>query len=121
MSLFRPLQSLISARTVRPSLWSVRSYSSQPAHSAESAPLAPLQPDYTEGERTIHEKLANQLQATKLRVADISGGCGSMYAVQIASPLFRGQSLVKQHRMVTELLKDDIKGMHGIQIKTEAA
>ncbi|KAI9004050.1 bola protein [Gaertneriomyces semiglobifer] len=120
MSLFRPLQSLVSARIVRPSFSSIRSYSSQPAHSPEST-LAPLQPDYTEGERTIHEKLANQLQATKLRVADISGGCGSMYAVQIASPLFRGQSLVKQHRMVTELLKDDIKGMHGIQIKTEAA
>ncbi|KAI8920338.1 hypothetical protein PhCBS80983_g01529 [Powellomyces hirtus] len=84
-------------------------------------PLAPIDPAYTEGERTIHEKLANQLQATKLKVSDISGGCGSMYAVQIASPMFRGKNLVQQHRMVTGLLQEDIKGMHGIQIKTEAS
>ncbi|TPX69595.1 hypothetical protein SpCBS45565_g02312 [Spizellomyces sp. 'palustris'] len=87
---------------------------------SSSTPLAAPSPNYTQGERTIHEKLANQLQATKLLVSDVSGGCGSMYSIQIASPLFKGQSLVKQHRMVTELLSEDIKGMHGIQIKTEA-
>ncbi|KAJ3007718.1 hypothetical protein HKX48_008965 [Thoreauomyces humboldtii] len=90
--------------------------------STEDAPaLAPASPDYTPGERTLHEKLANQLQASKLTVSDISGGCGSMFAIQIASPMFRGVSLVKQHRMVTDLLQEDIKGMHGIQIKTEAS
>ncbi|KAI8592890.1 bola protein, partial [Geranomyces variabilis] len=75
-------------------------------------------PKYSPGERTLHEKLANQLQATKLNVADISGGCGSMFAIEIASPLFKGKTLVKQHRMVTDILQEDIKGMHGIQIKT---
>lgn len=44
-----------------------------------------------------------------------------MYAVEIASPKFAGLTPVKQHRMVTEVLKDEIKLMHGIQIKTSAA
>ncbi|EGF77320.1 hypothetical protein BATDEDRAFT_13976 [Batrachochytrium dendrobatidis JAM81] len=83
--------------------------------------VAPLKPEYTPGERMIHEKLANQLQATRLNVKDISGGCGSMYAVEVASPMFYGISLVKQHRIVTDLLRDDIKAMHGIQINTSAS
>lgn len=41
-----------------------------------------------------------------------------MYAVDIASPLFKGMSLVRQHRAVTDVLKEEIKQMHGIQIKT---
>ena len=52
-------------------------------------------------------------------VIDKTGGCGSMYSVEVASPLFKGLPLVKQHRMVQDLLKEDIKSMHGIQIKTE--
>ncbi len=43
-----------------------------------------------------------------------------MYAVEIASAKFKGVPLVKQHRMVTECLKEDIKDFHGIQIKTAA-
>ncbi|KAJ3045794.1 BolA-like protein 3 [Rhizophlyctis rosea] len=85
-----------------------------------STPLPP-NPKYTDGEKHIHVKLAEKLVATRLTVTDISGGCGSMYAVEIASPQFAGLSPVKQHRMVTEVLKDDIKQMHGIQIKTAAA
>ncbi|KAI9103104.1 bola protein [Phlyctochytrium arcticum] len=88
--------------------------------SSTASTVVPPPASYTEGERSIHEKLARELKATKLVVSDISGGCGSMYAIQVTSPEFKGQSLIKQHRMVTELLKDDIKEMHGIQIKTEA-
>jgi BolA-like protein 3 len=80
--------------------------------------VAPLKPNYTEGERKIHEKLANILEASQLAVSDISGGCGSMYAIEITSPKFRGLSLLKQHRMVSEVLQEDIKSMHGVQIKT---
>ncbi|KAI9207237.1 bola protein, partial [Polychytrium aggregatum] len=81
----------------------------------------PPHPDYNSGERLLHEKLAVQLNPTKLRVDDISGGCGSMYAVEVESSAFKGLTVVKQHRLVTEILKDDIKGMHGIRIKTAAA
>lgn len=43
-----------------------------------------------------------------------------MYAVEIASPKFNGLSVVKQHKMVNEVLKDEIAGWHGIQLKTKA-
>ncbi|KAI8897932.1 bola protein [Globomyces pollinis-pini] len=92
----------------------IRLFSSRPT-------IAPLLPTYSQGERIIHEKLANQLEATNLVVEDMSGGCGSMYKVSIASPKFAGVPLLKQHRMVSEILKDEIKGMHGIQINTKVA
>ena len=47
-----------------------------------------------------------------------TGGCGSMYKVNIQSPKFAGISLVKQHRMVTEVLRSEIVEMHGLTINT---
>jgi stress-induced morphogen len=44
------------------------------------------------------------------------GGCGSMYAIDIASASFEGKSIVKQHRLINDLLKEEIKGMHGLQV-----
>lgn len=55
-----------------------------------------------------------------LQVEDISGGCGSMYAVGITSKKFKGLSVIKQHRLVNEVLGEDIKSWHGIQLRTKA-
>lgn len=40
-----------------------------------------------------------------------------MYAIDIASKAFEGTTIVKQHRMVNQILKDEIKDMHGLQVK----
>ena len=56
--------------------------------------------------------------ATDIAVVDISGGCGSMYEVFVESPDFKGLRLVKQHQMVTEALKGEIRDMHGLRIST---
>ncbi|KAL2912769.1 hypothetical protein HK105_207761 [Polyrhizophydium stewartii] len=117
---------LAACRPLRAALLSTQSPSSAAGaaavEEASSKPgVAPLRPDYSPQERMLHEKLANQLQATKLNVQDISGGCGSMFTIEIASPMFHGMPLVKQHRIVNDILRDDIKGMHGIQIKTSAS
>jgi stress-induced morphogen len=40
-----------------------------------------------------------------------------MYAIDIAAKKFEGTSIVKQHRMVNDVLKEEIKGMHGLQVK----
>ncbi|CAG8690792.1 4578_t:CDS:2, partial [Cetraspora pellucida] len=69
----------------------------------------------TEGEKYLYEKLSKKFQPTKLNVQDISGGCGSMYAIEISSSVFKDLPMIKQHRMVNELLQDDIKKMHGIR------
>ncbi|CAN9478714.1 unnamed protein product [Alternaria alternata] len=51
----------------------------------------------------------------------ISGGCGSMYAIQVESPKFKGLTVIKQHKLVNEVLKDEIKSWHGVQLRTKAA
>lgn len=48
------------------------------------------------------------------------GGCGSMFAISVISPQFKGQSMIKQHRMVNAALADEIKKWHGLQLVTKA-
>ncbi|KAG9531696.1 hypothetical protein KCU93_g1681, partial [Aureobasidium melanogenum] len=93
------------------------------------APSAVEAPDYLdEKELHIFQKLAAELSPTKLetltlcqqQVQDVSGGCGSMYALDIVSAKFKGMSVIKQHRLVNAVLKDEIKGWHGVQLKTKA-
>jgi stress-induced morphogen len=60
----------------------------------------------------------NLRPTTSLLVRDVSGGCGSMYAIEIASPRFRGKGLLAQQRLVTRALGDRVKEWHGVQIRT---
>lgn len=61
-----------------------------------------------------------ELQCTSLEVQDISGGCGSMYGIDIVSERFRGLGMLKQQRLVNQVLGEEIKGWHGVQLKTRA-
>ena len=56
-----------------------------------------------------------------VQVQDISGGCGSMYGLDIVSPKFKGMSIIQQHKLVNGLLKEELKSWHGVQLKTKAA
>ena len=58
------------------------------------------------------------LKAVDVGVEDASGGCGSFFNVKVVSPVFKGQSLVMQHRMINECLKEEIAELHGLTIKT---
>jgi stress-induced morphogen len=76
-------------------------------------------PDHlNDKERAIWDKLMAELNCTELLVQDISGGCGSMYGIDIVSEKFRGLNMLKQQRLVNQVLGDDIKQWHGIQLKT---
>jgi len=55
-----------------------------------------------------------------VQVQDISGGCGSMYGLEIVSPKFTGLTVIKQHKLVNKVLEEEIKGWHGVQLKTNA-
>jgi BolA-like protein 3 len=57
---------------------------------------------------------------TDLSVRDVSGGCGSMYAIEITSHRFRGANMLKQQRMVNAELVDLMKEWHGVQLRTKA-
>lgn len=41
-----------------------------------------------------------------------------MYALEIVSPRFNGLSVMKQHRLVNAVLKEEIGGWHGVQLRT---
>jgi len=110
----RPRQPQTPSHLFLQSPLAARSYST-PADSAVQAP------DYLNpAELSIFNKIAGALQPTKLEVQDISGGCGSMYALDIVSAKFKGMSVIKQHRLVNEVLEQEIKGWHGVQLKTRA-
>jgi len=47
---------------------------------------------------------------------DRPGGCGDFYHVSVSSKAFRGMPLIKQHRLVQTILKEQILGFHGIQV-----
>ncbi|KAK5744905.1 hypothetical protein LTR17_001656 [Elasticomyces elasticus] len=99
-------------KTTAPS--SGRAYSNGTASAVEA-------PDYLdESERKIFATLKAELQPTKLEVQDVSGGCGSMYALDIVSDHFKGLPVIKQHRLVNKVLGEDIKKWHGVQLKTRA-
>ncbi|KAK4502742.1 hypothetical protein PRZ48_006168 [Zasmidium cellare] len=80
----------------------------------------PSPPDYLDDrERDIFTKLTSTFSPTTLEVQDVSGGCGSMYAVEIASEKFKGLPLLKQHRLVKDALGEDVKKWHGFQLRTK--
>lgn len=67
----------------------------------------------------MQELLSTSLDATSCHVEDVSGGCGAMYKISVESPKFQGLSMIKQHRMVNDILKEHIKGMHGLTLDTK--
>lgn len=44
-----------------------------------------------------------------------------MYAIEIESPKFAGLSVIKQHKLVNQVLKEEIAKWHGVQLRTKAA
>ena len=74
----------------------------------------------TDGEQNLVNMLKNKFKNAKtIEVTDISGGCGSMYAIFVESIEFEGLRTVKQHQMINDCLKDEIiNKMHGIRIYT---
>ncbi|XP_057292303.1 bolA-like protein 3 [Hydractinia symbiolongicarpus] len=73
----------------------------------------------TEGEKHIESILRENLKVHEVDVRDISGGCGSMYEVFVSSVDFKGKRILQQHKLVNEILKDEVKQMHGLRIQTE--
>ncbi|KAF2497328.1 bola-like protein, partial [Lophium mytilinum] len=87
------------------------------ASSSTSSAVEP--PDYlSEGELAVFNKIKAEFDPVNLEVQDISGGCGSMYALDIESARFKGLTVIKQHKLVNQVLADEIKSWHGVQLKT---
>ncbi|GAM25976.1 hypothetical protein SAMD00019534_091510 [Acytostelium subglobosum LB1] len=67
----------------------------------------------------IRSLLSDQLKPSVLNVIDMSGGCGSMYRIEIVSKEFNDKSILKQHRQVNDILKDVIPTLHGLTLQTK--
>ncbi|KAL1864541.1 hypothetical protein VTK73DRAFT_5790 [Phialemonium thermophilum] len=93
---------------------------SQQESESDNATTAPQKPDFLDdAESLIWDRLVAEFEPTELLVQDISGGCGSMYGIEIASEKFRGVNMLKQQRMVNAVLGDLMKNWHGVQLKTK--
>ncbi|KAK9367803.1 bola protein [Lipomyces kononenkoae] len=97
----------------RPRPAATRSFAAEACNAGEESPL-------NEYEKYLSSKLMDAFEPSKLSVRDISGGCGSMFAISIVSKAFKGVPMIKQHRMVNEILADEIKEWHGVQLNTKA-
>ncbi|KAF9534964.1 bola protein [Crepidotus variabilis] len=109
------------SRRVFPALHTTRSFSyTALIRNATAGSTTPNDPELTTREQTIWTKLTNKFEPSQLQIQDVSGGCGTFYAIVIASDKFTGLPMVKQHKLVTETLKEEIAGIHGLQIQTIA-
>jgi BolA-like protein 3 len=71
-------------------------------------------------EDNLAQVLKTALNAHFVNVIDKSGGCGESYEVIVHASSFQGVPTIKQHRMVQEAIKDDIKKWHAVSIKTSS-
>ncbi|KAM0738024.1 hypothetical protein ACQRIT_007500 [Beauveria bassiana] len=111
----------VLARQNHPRLISLpprRPYSSSSSAAASSSPIPPETPSMSPAETAIAQLLTDSLSPSAVLVQDVSGGCGSMYAIEIEAEAFRGQTILKQQRMVNAALGDVVKSWHGVQIRT---
>lgn len=111
----QPLRSIPSSS---PRLYSAAAAASASAPSSSSAAAAET-PSMTDAEAAIAQLLVDKLSPEEILVQDVSGGCGSMYAIEISAEAFRGQTILKQQRMVNAALGDVVKTWHGVQIRTK--
>ncbi|XP_076665738.1 bolA-like protein 3 isoform X1 [Andrena cerasifolii] len=72
-----------------------------------------------QAEQKMTSILRNKFPNAKLiEVSDVSGGCGAMFEINVIAPEFKGLNTIKQHRMINEALKEEIRDMHGLRIYT---
>lgn len=69
-------------------------------------------------ETQIWRRLAEDFSPERLVVRDVSGGCGSMYLIEVTADMFRGKRELQQQRMVLASIKDLREGWHGVQLRT---
>lgn len=61
--------------------------------------------------------IEERLLASTVQVEDMSGGCGQAFAVIIVSDTFKGKNKLMRHRLVNNLLKEEIAGIHAFAQK----
>ncbi|KAF8894993.1 bola protein [Gymnopilus junonius] len=66
----------------------------------------------------LEKAIKRAIPVTHLEIEDQSSGCGESYAIVLVSDAFEKKTTLQRHRMVNELLKDQIAQMHAFSQKT---
>ncbi|KAL1718242.1 bola-like protein [Schizophyllum commune] len=66
----------------------------------------------------LEAAIRNAIPVAHLEIEDQSSGCGESYAIILVSPAFEGKNTLARHRMVNEMLKNEIAQMHAFSQKT---
>ncbi|PPQ69359.1 hypothetical protein CVT25_004751 [Psilocybe cyanescens] len=66
----------------------------------------------------LEKAIKRAIPVTHLEIEDQSSGCGENYAIVLVSEAFQGKTTLARHRMINELLKDQIAQMHAFSQKT---
>lgn len=61
-------------------------------------------------------KDSSVLQPSIVEVVDISGGCGSSFNIIVVSAAFEGVRLLERHRMLHNVLGDDMNAIHAVKL-----
>nr|CDS28608.1 transcription regulator [Hymenolepis microstoma] len=68
-------------------------------------------------EESVRERL-QLLNPTHLEITDFSDGCGLKLKVEVVSEQFVNKTLLQQHRMVNDLLKEEMAEIHALSLST---
>ncbi|GMK57708.1 hypothetical protein CspeluHIS016_0405420 [Cutaneotrichosporon spelunceum] len=66
----------------------------------------------------IEAKLRSHLKIEHFEIADTSGNCGSSFAVVIVAPDFARKMTLARHKMVNQILVEEIAQLHAFSQKT---
>ncbi|KIY45042.1 bola-like protein [Fistulina hepatica ATCC 64428] len=62
--------------------------------------------------------IRSALPVAHLEIEDQSSGCGESYAIVLVSEVFEGKTTLARHKLVNQLLKNEIAQMHAFSQKT---
>ncbi|OCF32749.1 hypothetical protein I317_02113 [Kwoniella heveanensis CBS 569] len=68
--------------------------------------------------KTMEDKLRSKLNVVHVDFVDTSGNCGSSYAVTIVSPDFAKKITLQRHKLVNQILSEEIAQLHAFSQKT---
>ncbi|CAK9784205.1 bola-like protein [Cutaneotrichosporon oleaginosum] len=66
----------------------------------------------------IEGKLRASLKVEHFEIVDTSGNCGSSFAVVIVAPDFARKMTLARHKMVNQILAEEIAQLHAFSQKT---
>ncbi|KAL5511924.1 hypothetical protein ACEPAF_5173 [Sanghuangporus sanghuang] len=67
---------------------------------------------------TLENNLRNSMPITHLEIKDRSNGCGENYEILVVSEAFQKKTTLARHRLINELLKNEIAQMHAFSQTT---